>query len=428
MMNANPLDVIVIGAGHAGLSASYFLKQHQLRHVVLERGTIGESWASQRWDSFRMNTANKWNTLPGWEPGATESESFGTAPSLVASMAKYVQMHELPVLTNATVSSLDKAPESDLFRVKVQQNGTTKIYLSRQVIVASGAQSQKQPALLASKIDANIKQLHSSEYRNAADLPQGNVLIVGSAQSGCQIAEDLVQAGRKVFLSTSKVPRCPRYYRGKDIMDWLLLTGFFNARPEDITDSAQLHLRTPLLKGNDHGRKTLSLQSLARMGVTLLGKLQDVKGDSASFTTDTLAHVQFADEFSKRVKGFIDGFIAENKLEASSAELDSDDEPDDLLNFSAVPSSIQLKKEGISTIIWATGFRLDMAYMQLPVFDDSGNPVHEQGKSLVEGLYFLGLPWLRNRKSSLLMGIKEDAQFIIDCVHKFSQKRVRAVL
>ncbi|RDC66248.1 flavin-containing monooxygenase [Adhaeribacter pallidiroseus] len=422
-MNTNLLAVIVIGAGHAGLSASYFLKQHRIQHVVLERGLIGESWASQRWDSFRMNTANKLNTLPGWETDETEPDSFGTAQNLVASMKQYVQNYGLPVLTNTTVISLRKAPGSELFEIQTVQNGSTKTYSCWQVIVASGAQSQKQPARLAGKIDAKIKQLHSSEYRTAADLPAGGVLVVGSAQSGCQIAEDLILAGRIVYLSTSRVPRCPRYYRGKDIMDWLILTGFFNVRSEDIADSAQLHVRTPLLKGNDNGRKTLSLQSLARSGVILLGKLQDVVNDFAYFSEDAGAHVSFADEFSAQVKGFIDNFIAEKHLPAPTAEPDPDDEPDNSLNLSGHPGSIQFRKEGISTIIWATGFRPAMAYIQLPVFDETGNPVHQQGKSLVKGLYFLGLPWLRNRKSSLLLGIKEDAQFITGCINTLVQKQ-----
>ncbi|MGM9511614.1 flavin-containing monooxygenase [Larkinella sp. GY13] len=424
----NPLEVIVVGAGHAGLSTSYFLKQHGLSHLVLERGTIGESWVSQRWDSFRMNTANKLNTLPGCEPDETDPDTFDSAQSLAVSMQRYVQTHRLPVLAHTLVTRIDQEPGSTLFRIRTTQNGRMSTYTSRHVVIASGAQSKPQTALLESKIAPEIRQIHSSQYRNVTQLPEGNVLIVGSAQSGCQIAEDLVDAGKTVYLATSRVPRCPRHYRGKDIMDWLILTDFFNVRPDEVPDHALLHLKTPLLKGTDNGRKTLSLQMLAKKGVILLGKMQEITDGTARFSADALTHVRFADDFSRRVKAMIDAFIAENQLTAPAAELDPDDEPDPLLDISQTPTAINFRQQEITSLIWATGFVSDFSYIHLPVFDNSGNPVLQDGLSPVDGLYFLGLHWLRSRKSSVLFGIKDDAKWIADQIFSIVHQQNQAAI
>jgi putative flavoprotein involved in K+ transport len=359
-----------------------------------------------------MNTSNKLNTLPGEALPPVEGDGFGSARALAAGMRDFAVAHSLPVLENTTVLSVDKHHHPDRFRVEVTSNGAAQSFLCQNVIIASGGQSEKQVSPLASRIAPQVKQLHSSEYRNPEGLPPGGVLVVGSGQSGCQIAEDLIEAGRNVYLSTSRVPRCPRRYRGKDIMDWLVLTGFFNARPEEIADPAMLHLRTPLLKGTHGGHTSLSLQALARQGVVLLGKLHGADGLLLSFQNDTAANVAFADGFSGRVKAMIDAFIAEHQSDAPPAEADPADEPDPLLQSAQSASSLDLASWNISTVIWATGFRAGFAYLKLPVFDASGNITHRQGITETAGLYFLGLHWLRSRKSNILFGIAEDAEFI----------------
>ncbi|MBD0255112.1 MAG: NAD(P)-binding domain-containing protein [Cytophagales bacterium] len=374
----NVLDVIVVGAGHAGLSASYYLKQSGLSHLVLERGRVGESWLSQRWDSFRMNTSNKLNTLPGDPLPPAEADGFGSAASLAARMRDFAAAHSLPVLEHTPVLSVAKDPHSGEFLVEAASDGMARSFCCRKVIIASGGQSEKQASPLASRVAPGVQQLHSSEYRNPEGLPPGGVLIVGSGQSGCQIAEDLVGAGRNVYLSTSRVPRCPRRYRGKDIMDWLVLTGFFNTRPEEIDDPAMLHLRTPLLKGTDGGRTTLSLQALAEQGVVLLGKLHGADGPLLSFGNDAAANVAFADAFSGRVKAMIDAFIAQHELDAPPAGADPADAPATLPDCSESALSLDLESRGISTVIWANGFRASFDYLKLPVFDAAGNIAHRQ--------------------------------------------------
>lgn len=258
-MNTQSLDVIVVGAGQAGLSVSYYLKQHGLEHLVLERGRIGESWLSQRWDSFVLNTANKLNTLPGVRADADDPDGFWSARALAASMRAYVLAHQLPVSEDTTVLSIEKPIGDDGFTVTVSRQGQTLAYRSQQVIVASGAMNAKQIPPFAHQLAPDITQQHVSEYRQASRLPDGAVLVVGSGQSGCQVAEDLVEAGRTVYLATSRVARIPRRYRGQDMMDWLTQMGFFAMRADDVPDPALRHLRTPLLTGRDGGRRTLSL-------------------------------------------------------------------------------------------------------------------------------------------------------------------------
>jgi len=250
----------------------------------------------------------------------------------------------------------------------------------------------------------------------------GAVLVVGSGQSGTQIAEDLADNGRKVYLSTSFVPRVPRRYRGKDIMDWLIAAKFFDVRKEDIADINMLHMRAPLLTGVGDGSRTISLQSLAQKGIVLLGKMENAEDKNVFFQPDAAPHVQFADGFSKMVKGMIDEFIIKNQLDMPAAEEDMPDRPDVDLRCVSTVRSLDLIEQKISSIIWTTGFGAGFNYIKLPVLDHEGNPEHQDGLSGTPGLYFLGLPWLRKRKSSLIYGIKEDAEFITGKVYRHAQQ------
>lgn len=421
-MNTTPLDVIIVGAGHAGLSTSYYLKQLGLNHLVFERGRIGESWSSQRWDSFTMNTANKLNELPGATYWDNDPDGFCSAHSFVASLEHYVSTHQLPVVENTRVLSVEKNDVSGCFEVSVSQQGRIRQYVCKQVILASGAMNTKKIPAFANAISPTIKQLHTGEYRNETQLPDGAVLVAGSAQSGCQIAEDLADAARTVYLSTSMVARLPRRYRGKDIIDWLMPMRFFDMRAEDVPDPAMLHMRTPQLTGTGGGQRSISLQSLARKGVTVLGKLENADEQNVFVQPNARMHVTFADEFSNQVKGMIDGFIVNNQITASTPEFDPDDAPDLTTDCANTIASLNLKDHGITSIIWSTGFGADFSYVKLPILDSDGNPKHHQGISAIEGLYFLGLPWLRSRKSSILFGLKDDARFIAETVYAYSQQ------
>lgn len=420
MKNA-PLDVLVIGAGHAGLCASYYLRQKGIKHLVLERGTIGESWRSQRWDSFVLNTADAGNQLPGNELLCVGTR-FLTATAFANLLQDYVTRFQLPVKEQTAVIAVERGRDEHGFSVTVSENGRTVVYTSMQVLIASGAQNTGKRPVFAQQIPPNVLQLHAGEYRNAKQLPQGAVLVVGSAQSGCQVAADLAAAGKKVWLSTSMVGRLPRRYRGKDIMDWLFTIGFFDAKKSDITDPHIVNIKPPQLTGVNDGQQTISLQWLAKQGVRIVGKTKKADASGVFFQRDADTHVQFADGFSAMVKNKIDGFITANHIHTPAPATDSADIPDADADCVTQIDSLRFMEDEIGTVIWATGFKPDFSFLNLSVFDPAGDPVHRQGVSSVPGLYFLGLPWLRTMKSALINGTKDDAAFIVEKMYAYAQQ------
>jgi putative flavoprotein involved in K+ transport len=406
-------DVIIVGAGFAGLSASYYLKKYGLNHIIFERGRVGESWRSQRWDSFRMNSTNKLNVLPGitWEDTNT-AEAFSTASELVCSFEQYVLKHQLPVSENSKVISVEKP--SELFCVAVLSNGQIQNYHCRQVLIASGIANEIKLPDFSKNLSKGINQLHTSEYRNATLLPDGAVLVVGGAQSGCQIAEDLLAARRKVFLSTSRVGRFPRWYRGKDIFDWLIATKFYEIKAEQVEDPKFFEMRNPQISGTGSGRDSLSLQLLARNGATILGKMDHAHEQNVFFQSNAADHVKYADEFSSKIKKMIDDFIMANDLSVPAAHYDEADLPDINGSCASSVTSLNLAEDNINTVIWSTGFNVDLSYVKLPLFDAAGKLIQKDGIPAVPGLYFLGYPWLFNRKSTILFGIRDDVKVIVD--------------
>ena len=419
------LDVIVVGAGYSGLSASYHLKKYGLNHIVFERGKIGESWRSQRWDNFRFNSTNKLNVLPGENGEPENPDEFGTAPEFVSSLEQYVAKHKLPVLENSKVISVEKPGE--FFHVAVSFNNNIKGYSCRQVLIASGAANEIKIPSLAKKIPNEIKQLHTSEYRNADQLLDGAVLVVGGAQSGIQIAEDLLLYGRKVYLSTSMVGRIPRWYRGKDIFYWVKDTKLYDIKAEELEDPKLLDLKPPHVSGTGSGKDSLSLQSLAKKGAIILGKLDSADEHNVFFQPNAAMHVKFADEFSEKMKKVIDDFIIENKLSAPAAHYDEADVPDAEAGCVSSITSLNLQGNNINSIIWSTGFDVDLSYIKLPLFDNEGKLKHKDGIPTYPGLYFLGYPWLRSRKSPILFGIIEDVEFVVDKIYDYSKTNFQSM-
>ena len=416
-------DVIVVGAGYSGLAASYHLKERGLHHIIFERGKIGESWRSQRWDNFRFNSTNKLNVLPGEDPEPADPDSFSTAPAFVLALEHYVKAHQLPVVENSKVISIEKPGE--IFVVSVRSDSEIKKYLCKQVLIASGVANEIRIPSLAKNISKDIKQLHTSEYKNAGQLPNGAVLVVGSAQSGCQITEDLLHAGRKVYLSTSMVGRIPRWYRGRDIFYWVREAKLYDTKAEEIDDPKMLELRPPQVSGTGSGRDSMSLQSLSKNGAVILGKMHQADSTTVFFLEDAVQHVRFADEFSRKIKQLIDDHIAENNLTAPAAHYDEADIPDVNASCASNITSLDLKENNINTIIWSTGFDHDHSYIKLPVFDDKGKLIHKDGIPEFQGVYLLGYPWLRTRKSPILFGIIEDAEFVVDRLYACSKGKYK---
>jgi putative flavoprotein involved in K+ transport len=412
-MSEQVLDVIIVGAGYSGLAASYHLKKYGINHVVFERGRIGESWRSQRWDSFRTNSTNKLNVLPGqeWIDGST-ADAFATVSELVSSFERYSSLYQLPVLQDSNIISVGK--QGDLFQVVASSRDVNTTYRSRQVLIASGAATKVKVPELSKNVSPDIIQFHTSQYRNAAALPNGAVLVVGSAQSGCQIAEDLLDAGKKVYLSTSRVGRFPRWYRGRDLFYWLVDTKFYDIKTGDVDDSNLFDARAPQISGTGTGKHSLSLQSLAKKGAMILGRLKNIDGFALSFQQNAADHVTYADKYSQKIKDMIDDFIVGNNLPAPAPHYDEADIADIEASCASKITFLNLKETNIGSIIWSTGFDADLNYIHLPVFGADGKLKHKEGIADFPGLYFLGYPWLRSRKSTILFGIIEDAQFIAD--------------
>jgi putative flavoprotein involved in K+ transport len=413
------LDVVIVGAGQAGLGVSYFLQQNGRRHIVFERGQVGETWRSQRWDSFRLNTLNFMNVLPGLAYDGLEPDGFWTRDEYVHYLQSYHDHWRLPVQTDTTVVSVEQPNGEEGFVVKIKADGQAEESVtSRSIVIASGIlQAPKVPAV-RDRLPPSITQLHTADYRNAAALPPGAVLVVGSGQSGVQIAENLLSAGRTVYLCTSRVGRVPRRYRGRDILEWWIDMGFLDATYAGLEDKSISRARQPQASGIGRHGHTVSLQRLARQGVVILGRLLDVDGGAVLLGDDAAANVRFADEVSQRQKDGIDAYLTKAGLALPSLEDDPADAPDTEAACASPLRQLDLRRARISTVVWTTGFTADFRWIHLPVLDSKAKPLHQQGVAPVCGVYFAGFPWLRTRKSGIIYGIEEDAHYIAAAIEE----------
>ncbi|WP_332689996.1 flavin-containing monooxygenase [Bosea sp. (in: a-proteobacteria)] len=401
------LDAVVIGAGWAGLGVSHALTQRGLRHRVLERGRIGETWRTQRWDSFRVNTPNSQTVMPGDTYDGPDPDGAMTSGEFVALLEDYAGRHGLPVETGTPVTDL--VASDGLFRLAVPSGPLW----ARNVVIASSNQNCPARPPLSALFPPNVQQIDASAYRNASGLDSGAVLVVGSAQSGGQIAEDLVQAGRTVLLATGRVGRLPRMYRGTHISVWMVLTGLIDVTRREILQQGPIPGRA--LTGALH---TISLQSLSAQGVVLLGRLTGVDDGRLSFSDDAEAHVRHADEGSAKIRSQIDEYIARNGIDAPRAEPDPAEVIAALLPNPPV-RSIDLAARGITTVIWCTGFRGDFGWVRVPdVLDAQGQPLHEDGLASVPGVYFAGLPFAISRRSGTILAIAEEAALLVEDIQR----------
>lgn len=413
------LDVAVIGAGQAGLAVSYWLTWHDIRHLVLERGKIGESWRSQRWDSFCLNTPNWANELPGLAFGPEAPEAFSHRGQLVSYLERYARSFRAPIRQQAEVTTLERRLGGG-YRLQIGQ----EVLQARAVVVASGSMSRPRLPEIARGLPADINSLTAGAYRNAAALPEGTVVVVGAGQSGCQVAGDLLAAGRRVYLCASRVGRIPRRYRGREILAWWRDMGFLEDRTDALDDPNVVFAAQPQVSGVDGGR-TVSLQSLARDGATLLGRALAVDGSVLQLGTDLRDCIAFADEKSRACKAAIDAYIEREGIAAPAPGPDPGEPALPDLGGSDLRTSLDLREAGVTSVVWCTGFDADWRWLKVDVFDDQGRPRHRDGITASPGLYFLGFPWLSKRKSGILYGVGEDAARIANHVETFLRTAVR---
>jgi len=398
------LDAIVIGAGSAGLGVSYFLTQQARDHLVLERDRIGETWRTQRWDSFRLNSPRIRSVLPGDSFDGPDPWGASTQQEFVAYLESYAKRHGLPVRTETPVQELTR--DNGLYLVATL-HGTLR---ARNVVIATGNLNCPARPSWSADLPPSVRQLDSSTYRNAADLDEGAVLVVGSGQSGGQIAEDLVLAGRSVFLATSRAGRLVRRYRGGDIFHWLTQSGFLDVpREELVLPSGKLPPRA--LLGATH---TISLQSLSAQGVVLLGRFVGIDNGALLFGNEVDEHIRFADESSADAKHYLDRYIARAGLEAPAAEADPAETTAARLCHPQL-RSIDAATGGIGSVIWCTGFKGAFRWIKIAgALDADGQPVHKDGLGVAPGLYFAGLDLASTRKSGTIPGIAEEAARLVN--------------
>jgi putative flavoprotein involved in K+ transport len=389
-------DTVIIGGGQAGLAMSRCLRERGVKHVVLERGKVGERWRSERWDSLRLLTPNWQSRLPHFHYRGDDPDGYMTTQEYIGHLEQYARSFDAPVRENTTVIAVAKAAR-DGYRVATDRGSWT----ARNVVIATGHCDVPWVPPVAAGLADDLFQLVPSDYRNPRQLPQGNVLVVGASATGLQLAEELVEAGRRVTLAVGRHTRLPRRYRGRDILWWIDTMGGFMA-PADPAEDAEMP--APQLVGGPDNR-TLDIPSLQERGVRLTGKLIDAAGHRVRFDESLAEHVGKADRQMTATLAKIDEF-------ATVMDLDGKVGPREIVPHTELPpapAELDLRAEGIGTVLWATGYRRRYPWLEVPVVDERGEIRHDGGVTDEPGLYVLGLRFQRRKNSNIIDGVGNDA-------------------
>jgi putative flavoprotein involved in K+ transport len=399
-------SVLVVGGGQAGLSVSYYLSQAGIDHLVVEKRTVTHTWREQRWDAFCLVTPNWQCALPGHPYRGGDPHGFMKKDEIIAYLDGFIEHVNAPVIEHAEVKRV-KQREDGVYTISTTQGDFT----ADQVVVASGGYHTPIVPRLAERLPREIVQLQSSAYRNANALPDGAVMVVGTGQSGAQIAEDLHLAGRKVVLAVGEAPRCARFYRGRDVVDWLADMRYYDMPVEKhplregVRDNTNHYVT-----GRDGGRD-IDLRRFAAEGMELYGKLDDLLDGYFHFAPTLGASLDSADDTYNRINASIDGFIDKHGIDAPAGSVY---EP--VWRPQEERTTLELATSGISSIVWCIGFTPDFTWLDAPVFNGRGYPAHVRGITPVEGLYFVGLPWLHTWGSGRFSGVARDAEHIVQTI------------
>jgi putative flavoprotein involved in K+ transport len=403
-------DVVIVGAGQAGLALSYRLTHANVDHIILERGRIANSWAEERWDSFCLVTPNWTITLPGAMYDGPDPDGFMPRDEFVAYMRRWAEGFGAPVREGVNVTRI--SADDEFFCVETDKGAIR----AKGVVVATATHQMPRDLGLTEGVPEDIVTLPAPEYRNPNALRPGAVLVLGSGQTGCQIAEEARLAGREVYLSVGSTGRLPRCYRGRDCIEWQLEMGWLDRTPDMLANAAMRFRGDPHLTGAGGGR-TLSLHDLHRHGVILLGHTMGVEDGDLRLADDLMRSVQAADQYAADYRAAVDAHIAANALSCPVAtEVEMTGEAPDKAPPFAKLDRLGLRASGIRTIIDATGFRFDFSWVDFPVLDAAGYPATDRGVTTVPGLYFMGLNWMYKRKSGIIYGVEEDATHLAECI------------
>ena len=402
--SANTIDTLVVGAGQAGLATSYHLRQHGVEHLVIESASRpAHRWMDHRWDSFTLVTPNWTIRIPGAEYDGDDPDGFMPRLEVAARFQEYVQKYRLPVRYNTRAVSVRAGPGAGF------EIGTSAgVFRAKHLVMATGLFQVPRIPSFAGRIAPRVRQLHSSEYRNPGMLGRGAVLVVGSSQSGCQIADEIHGSGRKVFLCVGKSGRAPRRYRGKDSSEWLDLLGLSDQTVDRLPSPRLKFAGSPHIVGRSDGTK-INLHRFHRDGMTLLGRLTDVSNNTLRLAPDLHRNLAIADDFEKAFLQRIDDYIESHRLACEPEVVPQwrDAYACELL------ADLDIDRHGIETVVWATGYRFDFSLVEFPIFDEDGYPIQKRGVTEQPGLYFVGLPWLHKQRSGLLSGVGDDAAHVV---------------
>lgn len=395
-------DTVVVGAGQAGIAMSEHLGKLGIEHVVLERNRIAERWRSERWDSLVANGPAWHDRFPNMT-FACDKDAFPGKESVAAYFEAYARMIDAPIRTGVEVLSATQLEGRAGFRIKTSEGEIE----ARNIVAATGP--FQRPAIPPIVPDlANVSQMHSTAYRNPQALAAGAVLVVGGGSSGAQIAAELLEAGRAVYLSIGSHDRPPRRYRGRDNVWWLGVLGKWNL---DTPGPGTEHVTIAVSGAN--GGQTVDFRRLAARGVTLLGMTEGFDTGVLTIAPDLKANLDAGDRNYLSVLDEADAYIARNGLDLPP-EPEAREIPPDPECVTHPIRALELAACGIGTIIWATGFQFDFGWLRVDSFDQNGKPRHQRGVGMVPGVYFVGLPWQTRRGSSFIWGVWHDAKFIAD--------------
>ncbi len=395
--------VVIVGGGQAGLSMSWHLRRAGIDHVVLERSGVAHEWRTARWDSFCLVTPNWQCQLPGFPYPGDDPDGFMVRDQIVEYLEQYAASFDPPLYAGVEVTGV-RPDDGGSFEVSTSR-GTLH---ADEVVVATGGYHLPVIPRSAEQLSGRIAQLPSSVYRNADQLPPGPVVVVGSGQSGAQIAEDLLLAGREVHLAVGSAPRVARFYRGRDVVTWLEEMGYYRMPVTDHPLREGVRGNTNhYVTGRDGGRD-IDLRSFATRGMRLYGRLLGITGDQMHFDDDLARNLDQADAVSESIKDTIDGYITRTGAEAPTEPRYTPvwEPPAD------APHELDLDAAGIGAVIWCIGYRADYRWINVPVFNGQGYPTHRRGVTSQPGFYFLGLPWLHTWGSGRFSGVAADAEHL----------------
>jgi putative flavoprotein involved in K+ transport len=399
------VSVIVVGGGQAGLSMSYCLKQRGIDHLVIERHRVAHDWREARWDSFCLVTPNWQCRLPGFPYAGDDPHGFMDRAEIVAYIEAYVASFAPPLLEGVTVTDLRTGPEG--FALSTSDGD----FSADQVVIATGGYHVPRVPRFAERLPADVLQISSSEYSSPAALPEGDVLVVGTGQSGCQIAEDLHLAGRTVHLCVGGATRTARRYRGRDVVEWLDDLGYYDLPVHEHKLGEGVRAKAnQYVTGRDGGRD-IDLRAFACEGMRLYGRLTDLADGVLSFAPDLKRNLDAADAAAEAIKDTIDKHV-----EAKGIDAPTEPRYSPVWHPGVQPCELNVTAAGVRSVVWSVGFDADYRWVQAPIFDGRGHLCHERGETDVPGLYVVGLPWLYTWGSGRFSGVARDAEYLADLI------------